>query len=201
MVVKSEDNLFDLLDEGWYVAPKGDRWRLRRGQKEILVDRGLNSLCEKLYAERAVPAGEIQEARKEEKSIGEISEKTGLSRTAIYNAFEKDPDEAVFPRSRESGTEAVWGAGHQEQGVEASAPQGRVPWHTWAVLGALIGTAAVPTTIWLIKNWNEIYQSLVRPRIQPQLGSRPVGISYREDDWLDAKSALIRAPRCGGDWR
>ncbi|MEM2943198.1 MAG: hypothetical protein QW087_00420 [Methanomassiliicoccales archaeon] len=29
--------------------------------------------------------------------------------------------------------------------------------------------------------------------------SGPSGISYSENNWIEAKSALNRAPRCGGD--
>lgn len=186
MTVKTKEELQGLLDQGWhlYHHSRQNRWyvfkdELREGKKHRttrIVDARLDKICEELYAQRGVSAGEIQDMRWSEAAVKDISEKTGLSRTAVYNAFEKDPEESVFPRSRESKTEAVWGARHQEQGVEASAPQGEVPWHTWAVLGALAGAAAIPPVIYIITNWNEIYENLMRPWIRPQMESWPGGV-------------------------
>jgi len=159
MTVRSEKELKDLLEQGWHLyyhstqrrwyAFKDERLQGKKSRTMRIVDARLDKICEELKEaerKRGVPVGEIQEARWSGESIEGITEETGLSRTAVYNAFDKDPQETVLPRcSRESEGESEGESEEaeieiQEPGVGERGPE-YGPWETfWAWLG--VGAAA-----------------------------------------------------------
>lgn len=106
VVIKTEEDFWSYVERGYtpYLMKSQNRWYLRRGQRRHIIARELEGLASmviaKLKAKQgpSVPAGVIQEMRRQGATVASIVEDTGLSRSAVYGAFEREPEELVKTR-------------------------------------------------------------------------------------------------------
>lgn len=106
VVVKTEEEFWSYVERGYtpYLMRSQNRWYVRRGQRRHIIARKLEELARRVAAEltakRGPPirAGVIQEMRRRRALVEGIAEDTGVSRSAVYGAFERGREELVRPR-------------------------------------------------------------------------------------------------------
>jgi hypothetical protein len=160
--VTTKEELLDHLGKGWklYFHKTVRRWYVYRGARHRkIVSATLENLCEQLYRELSggrepVPALDVQERRWQGQPIEGIAEDVGLSRGAVYNALEKNPDDMVKPREglqrvaieeRVSG-ESAEADSHEEEKLDSN------PLNSLIVAGILVGVPLGIFALWFLGN-------------------------------------------------
>jgi hypothetical protein len=160
--VTTKEELLDHLDRGWklYFHKSVRRWYVYRGARHRkIVSATLENLCEQLHSElsgerQPVPALEVQERRWQGQPIEGIASDVGLSRGAVYNALEKNPDDIVKPRerlqrvtTRETAPEISREAdSHEEEKLDGN------PLNSLIVAGILVGVPLGILSLWFLGN-------------------------------------------------
>lgn len=161
--VDSADALRRLVSEGWrpYFHKAQRRWYLRKGDERRIVARELEEECKRIVERAAVPpagAEVVQELRKQELTIGEIVERTGMSRASVYRAFDMELDREIRPRGWNVEA-AVPPAGQQASSEEADSSSSPEPYGeenyvpSLIGVGIVVGSALLPPLLWLVGNW------------------------------------------------
>jgi hypothetical protein len=160
--VATKAELLDHLGRGWklYFHKTVRRWYVYRGARDRrIVSASLENLCEKLYRELSggrepVPALEVQERRWQGQPIECIAEDLDISRGAVYNALEKNPDDIVKPREKlqhiateetvpEESAEAD---SHEKEKLDSN------PLTSLMVAGILVGVPLGIIALWFLGN-------------------------------------------------
>jgi len=160
--VATKSELLDHLGKGWklYFHKTVRRWYVYRGARDRkIVSASLENICEQLYRELSggrepVPALEVQERRWQGQPIEDIADDVGLSRGAVYNAFEKNPDDMIKPRERlqhvaieeRVSEEAAEADSHEEEKLDSN------PLNSLIVAGILIGVPLGILALWFLGN-------------------------------------------------
>jgi hypothetical protein len=160
--VTTKEELLDHLGKGWklYFHKTVRRWYVYRGARHRrIVSASLENLCEQLYRELSggrepVPALEVQQRRWQGQLIEGIASDVGLSRGAVYNALEKNPDDMVKPRERLQSIateetipeEAAEADSHEEEKLESN------PMNSLIVGGILVGVPLGILSLWFLGN-------------------------------------------------
>ncbi|MDH7508586.1 MAG: hypothetical protein QHH00_04215 [Methanomassiliicoccales archaeon] len=146
MVVRSEEELKELLDQEWklYFHSRVKRWYLYKGAKERrIVGRNLDNLCESLHEGKSgIAVAEIHRMRLEGRTLSQIAAETGISERAVANAMDREEDEVIKPR--ESVEVRIESGENLEQGVSVDSliAVGLVPFFSIGIVG-----------LWTIGNW------------------------------------------------
>jgi len=157
--VFTKAELLDHLGEGWklYFHNGVRRWYVYRGAHgRKVVNASLASLCEKLYRELSggrelVPAREVQRRRWQGQTIEGIAEDVGLSRGAVYNALEKNPNDVVKPREKRKQAATEKTVPEEEQAEASSHEEEKFdsnPLNPLIAVGILIGVPLGILTLW-----------------------------------------------------
>jgi hypothetical protein len=162
MPVTTREELLDCLDKGWklYFHKTLRRWYVYRGARDRkIVSATLENLCEQLYRELSggrepVPASEVQERRWQGQPIEGIAEDLDISRGAVYNALEKNPDDMVKPREKPRSVateetvpeEAAEADHHEEEKLDGN------PLNSLIVAGILVGVPLGILSLWFLGN-------------------------------------------------
>jgi hypothetical protein len=160
--VTTKAELLDHLDKGWklYFHKTVRRWYVYRGARDRrIVSASLENICEQLYRDLSgsrepVPALDIQERRWQGQPIEGIASDVGLSRGAVYNALEKNPDDMVKPRERLQRVaieetvpeEAAEADSHEEEKLDSNLLNSLI------VAGIFIGVPLGILSLWFFGN-------------------------------------------------
>jgi len=160
--VTTKEELLDHLGKGWklYFHKTVRRWYVYRGARHRkIVSATLENLCQQLYRELSggrepIPALEVQERRWQGQPIDGIAEDLDISRGAVYNAFEKNPDDVVKPRERlqhgaieeRVSEEAAEADSREEEKLDSN------PLNSLIVAGILVGVPLSILSLWFFGN-------------------------------------------------
>lgn len=135
--VRTDAQLWELIHQGYHLYPdrRWNTWIIKKGRKDQrYVAKHLNPLCAQLAPltrARKLGADQVQQLRMAGNSIAQVAEQTGLSRSGVYKALDKSPQELVQihhkpgSRTAEPGPRITAGSG---QGIPQDPSPADVQW-------------------------------------------------------------------------